>query len=126
MKKWIGFLFVVVLIFSLAACGASNNENSTNDGSSKESNSENENGGQASGEYDANAAEATYQTNCLSCHGDNLEGKVGPQLSNVGSRLSKDEILSVIQNGTGQMPGNILRGDTEVEENVASWLADMK
>ncbi|WP_165997978.1 cytochrome c [Bacillus sp. Cs-700] len=128
MKKWIGILFAVVLLFSLAACGGedSGNESESGNESASNSTSENENAGESSGEYDATAAEATYQTNCLSCHGENLQGKVGPKLSDIGSRLSKDEILAVIQNGKGQMPGNILRGDTEQEENLASWLADMK
>lgn len=124
MKKWIGILVAVVLLFSLAACGGGNSENESNNDSS--SNNASENAGESSGEYDATAAEATYQTNCLSCHGENLQGKVGPQLSDIGSRLSKDEILTVIQNGKGQMPANILRGDTDQEENLASWLADMK
>lgn len=124
MKKWVGMLFAVVLLFSLAACGGENSENESSNDSS--SNSASENAGESSGEYDATAAEATYQKNCLSCHGDNLQGKVGPKISDIGSRLSKDEILTVIQNGKGQMPGNILGGDTEKEENLASWLADMK
>jgi cytochrome c551 len=126
MKKWIGILFAVVLLFSLAACGGGNSGNESSNESSSNNTSENENAGETSGEYDATAAEATYQKNCLSCHGENLQGKVGPKLSDIGSRLSKDEILAVIQNGKGQMPGNILRGDTEQEENLASWLADMK
>ena len=123
MKKWIGILFAVVLLFSLAACGGGNS-GSNNEGSSNSTS--NENAGESSGEYDATAAEATYQKNCLSCHGENLQGKVGPKISDIGSRLSKDEILAVIQNGQGQMPGNILRGDTDQEENLAGWLADMK
>ncbi|MCA0172776.1 c-type cytochrome [Bacillus sp. RAR_GA_16] len=124
MKKWLGILVAVVLLFSLAACGGGNNSENNNGGSSNSTS--NDSAGESSGDYDAKAAEATYQTNCLSCHGDNLQGKVGPQISDVGSRLSKDEILTVIQNGKGQMPGNILGGDTEKEENLASWLADMK
>lgn len=117
----------LVLILGLAACGGGNengenessmNEESTNNSSDKTS--------ESSGEYDAEAARATYDANCLSCHGENLQGKVGPSLTAVGSRYSKDEILNIIQNGKGQMPGNILRGDTEKEENVAKWLADMK
>ncbi|WP_226655375.1 c-type cytochrome [Pseudalkalibacillus hwajinpoensis] len=125
MKTWIGILFAAVLLFSLVACGGGNSESESNNEGSSNSTS-NESTEESSGDYDAKAAEATYQTNCLSCHGENLQGKVGPQISDIGSRLSKDEILTVIQNGKGQMPGNILRGDTEKEENLASWLADMK
>ncbi|TKD71108.1 cytochrome c [Pseudalkalibacillus hwajinpoensis] len=116
----------LVLILGLAACGGGNsgNESSMNDGSANENSSDKTS--ESSGEYDAEAAQATYEANCLSCHGENLQGKVGPGLTAVGSSYSKDEILNIIQNGKGQMPGNILRGDTEKEENVAKWLADMK
>lgn len=127
MKKWMSMVIGLVLILGLAACGGGNenggnessmNEESTNNSSDKTS--------EPSGEFDAEGARATYEANCLSCHGENLQGKVGPGLTAVGSTYSKDEILNIIQNGKGQMPGNILRGDTEKEENVAKWLADMK
>ncbi|MDP4552030.1 c-type cytochrome [Guptibacillus hwajinpoensis] len=127
MKKWMSMVLGMVLILGLAACGGGNenggNESSMNDGSTNNSSDKTS---ESSGEYDAEAARATYEANCLSCHGENLQGKVGPGLTAVGSSYSKDEILNIIQNGKGQMPGNILRGDTEKEENVAKWLADMK
>ncbi|MGB7999433.1 MAG: cytochrome c [Anaerobacillus sp.] len=127
MKKWTSILLGLMLLFSLAACGTGNesgNENSMNNSKGNEEASDGDS--ESAGEYDAEAAKATYKRNCLSCHGDNLQGKVGPKLADIGSRLSKDEILTTIQNGKGQMPGNILNGDKEKEENVANWLADMK
>ncbi|WP_211654638.1 cytochrome c551 [Planococcus alpniumensis] len=70
-------------------------------------------------------AEAVIQQNCISCHGENLEGQGNfPALNDVGSRLSQEEILSVIQNGQGAMPPNIIEG--EEAEAVAEYLANQK
>ncbi|EDL63167.1 cytochrome c551 [Bacillus sp. SG-1] len=61
---------------------------------------------------------------CSSCHGGDLSGGMGPALKNIGSQLSAEEILSVIQNGKGSMPKNIIKG--EEAEAVADWLAEQK
>jgi len=47
-------------------------------------------------------------------------GGVGPALKGTG--LSEDEILNVIENGRGQMPGGLISG--EDAKNLAAWLAD--
>jgi hypothetical protein len=40
---------------------------------------------------------------------------------------TKDEILGIIENGKGNMPGELLTEEEEVEvEAVASWLAEKK
>lgn len=70
-------------------------------------------------------AEEVVQQNCISCHGENLEGAGNfPALNDVGSRLSQDEIRSVIENGKGAMPANIIEG--EEADAVAEYLANMK
>ncbi|ANU17677.1 cytochrome c [Planococcus maritimus] len=70
-------------------------------------------------------AEAVIQQNCISCHGENLEGGGSfPALNDVGSRLSQEEILSVIENGQGAMPPNIIEG--EEAQAVAEYLANQK
>mgnify|MGYP001953231241 CR=1 FL=1 len=61
---------------------------------------------------------------CSTCHGDNLEGKNGPNLQHVGADMSKDEILNQIKNGGGAMPGNIING--EAADKVADWLSKKK
>lgn len=68
--------------------------------------------------------EKLFNQKCSSCHGGNLEGGVGPKLSDVGSRLSQDEIESTIANGKGQMPPKLLEGDDA--SAVAEWLANKK
>ncbi|KUP05691.1 cytochrome C551 [Bacillus coahuilensis m2-6] len=65
-----------------------------------------------------------YNQKCSSCHGGNLEGGFGPQLSTIGASLSKEDIMSVIENGQGQMPKGIISGDESAA--VSEWLASMK
>ena len=67
----------------------------------------------------------SLRTKCIRCHGNNLEGQGNfPALNDVGARLSEDEILNVIENGRGAMPGGIISG--EDAKAVATWLAEKK
>ncbi|MGE6487649.1 cytochrome c551 [Paenisporosarcina sp. NPDC076898] len=111
-KKLLAAIFGSALM--LAACGGGGDEEATETNEEK--------GGEVTETQDA---EKIVQGNCTSCHGGNLEGQGNfPNLTDVGSRLSKDEILDVIQNGRGQMPPNIIEGaEAEV---VAEWLANKK
>ncbi|WP_203332390.1 cytochrome c551 [Planococcus beigongshangi] len=77
------------------------------------------------GDESAIDAEQVVQQNCISCHGENLEGQGNfPALNDVGSRLSEDEILTVILEGRGAMPAKIIQG--EEAEAVAAWLSDQQ
>lgn len=70
-------------------------------------------------------AEAVANQKCISCHGTNLEGQGNfPSLNDVGSRLSEEEILTVILEGRGAMPPKIIEGAEA--EAVAAWLAEKK
>lgn len=70
-------------------------------------------------------AEQVIQQNCISCHGENLEGAGNfPPLNDVGSRLSEEEILDIIENGKGAMPANIIQG--EEAQVVAEYLANQQ
>ena len=70
-------------------------------------------------------AEQIVNENCIRCHGENLEGQGNfPALNDVGSRLSEEEIRSVIENGQGAMPANIIEG--EEADAVAKWLSEKK
>lgn len=72
------------------------------------------------------AAVSLYQANCSLCHGDNLEGGIGPNLQHVGSKLSESAIVHQIDVGGGPMPGygpnhqHILT-TSEIQE-LATWL----
>lgn len=65
--------------------------------------------------------EKIYQLTCAMCHGQNLEGGVGPELYTVGSRLTADEIESIILNGQGGMPAGMVEGIDAV--TASKWLA---
>lgn len=107
MKKKLTALFLGTSL-ALAACGGG------------EEAKEPENG---AGETTA-SAEELYKQNCASCHGQNLQGGAGPQLADVGSRLSADEIKNIIINGQGAMPKGLLN-ESEATA-VADWLATKK
>jgi cytochrome c551 len=106
-----------ILVFALAGCGGGGNAGNANTGGAAN------NGGAATVD-----AQAIYKKNCVSCHGDNLEGKVGPNsnIAKVGSRLQADQIAAVIANGRGGMPS--FKGrlqDAEIGA-LADWLAAKK
>lgn len=103
---------MALAVLLLAACGSDNKATQPGD---------NTTGGGATTGIDP---AKVFAQNCASCHGGNLEGGAGPKLSDVGSRLSKDDILAVIQNGKGFMAPNIIKGDDA--DAVAAWLADKK
>jgi mono/diheme cytochrome c family protein len=73
---------------------------------------------------DAGDADSKYQQSCSQCHGGDLVSGGAPDLDMIGSKYSKDEILGIIENGQGAMPGGLLTG--EDAEAVASWLAEKK
>ncbi|MGE7624429.1 cytochrome c551 [Viridibacillus sp. NPDC096237] len=65
------------------------------------------------------------QSKCISCHGENLKGQGNfPDISKIGAKLSKKEILDVINNGKNGMPKGLITGDDA--EAVAKWLSEQK
>ncbi|MBY6035457.1 cytochrome c [Fictibacillus nanhaiensis] len=69
--------------------------------------------------------QAIYKQNCSSCHGQNLEGNVGPALDKIGGTYSSEEIAEVIKNGKGSgMPAGLVKG--EEAKILVNWLAEKK
>ncbi|MCL6515567.1 cytochrome c [Alicyclobacillus sp.] len=71
-----------------------------------------------------------YLNGCNSCHGDNLEGGVGPSLAKVGDRLTEAELVRRIADGGGPMPaygpdGQGILTPAQIQL-LASWLATKK
>ncbi|WP_240511930.1 cytochrome c551 [Paludifilum halophilum] len=73
----------------------------------------------------ASSPDQIYKNNCSSCHGQNLEGSVGPSLEEVGAQYSKKDIELIIQNGRGQMPAQN-QVSKEQRATLAEWLAEKK
>ena len=46
-----------------------------------------------------------YKSTCQTCHGENMQGGVGPSLVNAGQYISYGEFKDITLNGQGQMPG---------------------
>ncbi|WP_110112509.1 cytochrome c551 [Bacillus sp. CGMCC 1.16541] len=114
MKKRLVALFMGTSL-ALAACGGG-------DDTAKEP-AENE-AAPAGETADGGEAEKLFQQSCASCHGNNLEGGVGPNLTKVGNKYSEDEIENIIINGQGSMPKGLLKGEEATK--VAEWLATQK
>ncbi|RNB87635.1 YqzM family protein [Brevibacillus fluminis] len=70
-------------------------------------------------------AEAVFKSTCAACHGQNLEGIAGPNLTKVGSKHDAKEIENIIKNGRGGMPPGMLKKADEIKA-VAEWLAAKK
>ncbi|MEK6459937.1 cytochrome c551 [Heyndrickxia faecalis] len=113
-KKWCAALAAVLLAAGLAACG--NGSPSSGGGKNTASGGKNT----ASG----GDAEKLVDQKCSACHGDQLQGNVGPNLQHIGSKLSEKQILNVIENGKGDMPKGLLKGDDA--QKVAKWLSKKK
>ena len=112
-KKLLALLMGATL--TLAACGSDEAEETpaNNSGSSSET-----------ATADAGNEAKLYENKCSQCHGQNLEGGIGPALDAVGSSLSQEEIEEIIISGKGAMPGNTLKGEDVTA--VAAWLAEKK
>ncbi|MDN7226209.1 cytochrome c [Planococcus liqunii] len=112
-KQLMALLFGSALV--LGACGGGGDEAAEPPADSPDS----------SGSETSIDPEQVVQQNCISCHGENLEGAGNfPALNNVGSRLSEEEIRGVIDNGQGAMPPDIIEG--EEADAVAKWLSEKK
>lgn len=49
-----------------------------------------------------------FQQNCARCHGDNLEGRVGPSLVGLFERHDEQSVLGILQNGIALGNGNLM------------------
>ncbi|OZU88790.1 cytochrome C551 [Virgibacillus indicus] len=121
MKKWLfAVLFGSALV--LGACGGG--DDGASDDTSGDTGTEESTGSEEGGTVDTAAAEEVFQANCASCHGADLSGGAGPELTNVGSTHSADEIATIINEGQGTMPAGMATGDDV--DLLANWLAEQK
>jgi cytochrome c550 len=81
------------------------------------------NGGKAT-QTAASKPEDIVKQTCTSCHGEQLQGAIGPSLQKVGAKLSQDEIKNVLLHGRGNMPAGLL--PAEQASKVAEYLSKKK
>ncbi|WP_373893373.1 cytochrome c551 [Virgibacillus natechei] len=121
MKKWLlTLLFSTVLV--LTACGGGGDDGGTDDGGDTGDNGTEESS--EGGSVDTAAAEEIFENNCAACHGADLSGGQGPDLTSVGSDHSADDIADIIDNGQGGMPPQDV--SEEDRDTLSSWLAEME
>lgn len=102
--------FGIVLI--LGACGGNVEET--------------EKGAVGDGQATVEDGESIYRAaSCFSCHGVDLEGASGPNLQDVGARLSEDQIRTIVVEGTNVMPGGLVE-DPDNLDNIVEWLSEQK
>ncbi|WML54725.1 cytochrome c [Neobacillus sp. PS3-12] len=105
-RKLLTLIMGATVVMGLAACGGGSSSKSTDTASAD--------------------PQKIVNQKCSSCHGDQLQGVVGPNLQKIGSKYSKAEILDIIKNGKGggKMPAGLISGNDA--DKVAEWLAAKK
>jgi cytochrome c551 len=123
-RKYIGIALLLAVSFGLlAACGGGTaNKPSSNPSSSSPSPTAESN------EAYVKAEELFKKTNCISCHGVNLEGRVGPatNLQKIGGSKTKEQIANQISNGGGGMPVYKTKLSEDEINLLADWLSSKK
>lgn len=71
---------------------------------------------------------ALYRSNCISCHGADLSGNMGPDsdLSSVGARLTEAQIVRQIEDGGKLMQPMKGRLSAQEIDALAAWLAEKR
>lgn len=64
-----------------------------------------------------------YAKSCSGCHGEGLQGRSGPALATVGSRLDTGAIEQRITKGGSGMPAFEGRLEPDQIKDLAGWLA---
>ncbi|MFF2888606.1 c-type cytochrome [Paenibacillus sp. NPDC057967] len=75
---------------------------------------------------DAKAALQIYQSMCISCHGTELQGQIGPALAHVGTKMSKEELYRMIASGRRGMPAFEGRLSEDEIITMTTWLASLQ
>ncbi|CAH8715362.1 cytochrome c [Paenibacillus melissococcoides] len=101
-------LLVGAMALALAACGGGTDRQA---------------GGAGAADSGEAAAMTLYKKQCLSCHAADLSGRVGPSLQEIGSKMSEQQLINTVQDGSKGMPAfkKVLRAD-EIE-TLAHWLS---
>lgn len=64
---------------------------------------------------------SNFAANCAGCHGDR-DTPMAPSLDGVARRLTRDQIIRTIREGTGRMPAFATALDSAAIENLATYL----
>ncbi|RIJ67940.1 cytochrome c [Rummeliibacillus sp. TYF005] len=112
----------------LGACGNNDKDNAASEDTKTTDNAANDTTTDEKATTTNADGEKIAKEKCISCHGNDLTGAMGPDLTKIGSTLSESEIKDILNKGKGQMPAkpaNGLQSDDEVNA-VAKWLSEQK
>ncbi len=73
--------------------------------------------------------ERGYRTNCISCHGEDRKGNVKsnyPSLINIRKKYGRAEVLQIVTNGKGMMPGFTTLSSEEKQAIISFVLEEEK
>lgn len=103
---------VVCLSLGLAACGQDDEAKKPDNNAGEET---------VATQASIEQGEKVAKTSCITCHGADLTGDMGPNLHNLS--LTKEEIIDVLVKGGKAMPPATAKGH---EEDVAAYLLTLK
>ncbi|MBM7597942.1 mono/diheme cytochrome c family protein [Virgibacillus halotolerans] len=108
----------VLLVIVISAVGIGQRNDIADEGNDEATEEESQDG------ETSDDPEEIFESNCASCHGADLSGGAGPDLTKVGSDHSEEEIHDIAVNGTGSMPPGM--ATDEEAEVLAKWLSEKK
>ena len=111
------FVFGIVLVFVLSFKGLGDMKEVAKDNGKKT-------GGEKTETVAASKPEDIYKSTCITCHGDQYQGVVGPTLKGVGKKYTKDQIVQIVTKGKGNMPAGLVK--PEQAAAMADWVANIK
>jgi menaquinol-cytochrome c reductase cytochrome b/c subunit len=82
-------------------------------------------------EPNSEGAKILQKATCISCHGADLKGGIGPKLLGIGDKLDEKAIMTIIKKGQNAMPAqydaNISAGLKAADiDKLAKWLSIQK
>lgn len=113
--------FGLGLIFFMSLSGADKKNEAAKKDDPKTEQSGGDKESASSGEADP---KAITSAKCISCHGDDLKGSMGPSLHGTGLKAAEVEKILIDGKGSG-MPGGLLSDDAEVKA-VAEYIEGLK
>ena len=111
MKAKMTISLILLILFVLPACGQGTNSQGMDV--------------RTTAPEDANAV-ALYKISCLSCHAADLSGRVGPSLQEIGSKLSQEQLSTIIHDGARGMPAFQKSLSNEEIDALTQWLSKNK
>lgn len=74
----------------------------------------------------SSAGYKVFAQSCASCHGQDLQGGMGPNLQHIGAQLDKAHIQNQILNGGGGMPAFKSSLSDQNVQDVVAFLSGLK